>query len=72
LDSRKPTLAFAEVAHSEARFAMALEANPEHARRLIELAQRDIDDQWHYYEQMAAVEREVVCPNGETQPCTPT
>jgi pyruvate-ferredoxin/flavodoxin oxidoreductase len=72
LDSRKPTLAFAEVAHCEARFAMALEANPERAGRLMELAQRDIDDQWHFYEQMAAVEREVVCPNGETQRCTPT
>jgi pyruvate-ferredoxin/flavodoxin oxidoreductase len=59
LDSRKPTISFADVARDEARFAMALDANSEQGRRLIELAQRDIDDQWHYYEQMAGVEREV-------------
>jgi pyruvate-ferredoxin/flavodoxin oxidoreductase len=59
LDSRKPTISFADVARNEARFAMALDSNSEHGRRLVELAQRDIDDQWHYYEQMAGVEREV-------------
>ncbi len=32
----------------------------EHAEQLFELAQRDIDDQWHYYEQMAGVQRDIV------------
>jgi pyruvate-ferredoxin/flavodoxin oxidoreductase len=64
LDSRKPTTPFAEVAQAEARFAMAMEANPEHSQHLFDLAQKDIDDQWHYYEQMAAVERDVACHNG--------
>ena len=35
-------------------------SDPEHAEHLFELAQKDIDDQWHYYEQMAGVEREIV------------
>ncbi len=38
---------------------MLARTDPEHAEDLFELAQQDIDDQWHYYEQMAGVEREV-------------
>jgi pyruvate-ferredoxin/flavodoxin oxidoreductase len=57
LDSRKPTLPFADLVPLEARFAMAARSDPDNADRLIALAQQDIDDQWRYYEQMAAVER---------------
>nr|WP_261360672.1 pyruvate:ferredoxin (flavodoxin) oxidoreductase [Aeoliella straminimaris] len=60
LDSRKPTKPFKELAMSEARFAMLARTNPEHAEYLFNLAQGDIDDRWHYYEQMAGVEREVM------------
>ena len=42
----------------EARFAMLARSKPEHARHLMEMAQKDIDDTWHYYEQLAGVERE--------------
>ncbi|MGE3779543.1 MAG: pyruvate:ferredoxin (flavodoxin) oxidoreductase, partial [Pirellulaceae bacterium] len=59
LDSRKPTLPFKELAMQEARFAMLARTNPEQAERLFDLAQKDIDDQWHYYEQMAGVERTI-------------
>jgi pyruvate-ferredoxin/flavodoxin oxidoreductase len=59
LDSRKPTKPFKDLAVTEARFAMLARANPEHAEHLFALAQKDIDDQWHYYEQMAGVEREI-------------
>jgi pyruvate-ferredoxin/flavodoxin oxidoreductase len=59
LDSRKPTKPFKDLAMTEARFAMLARANPEHAEHLFALAQKDIDDQWHYYEQMAGVEREI-------------
>ncbi len=58
LDSHKPSLPFREVAMREARFAMLVRSNPEQASRLLKLAQRDIDDTWHYYEQLAGVERE--------------
>jgi pyruvate-ferredoxin/flavodoxin oxidoreductase len=71
LDSRKPTMKFADFAPLEARFAMAIRANPEHAERLIAQAQRDIDDQWHYYEQMAGVEREM-SEREELETCVPT
>ena len=59
LDSRKPKLRFRDFAMQEARFAMLTRSNPEHAEHLLRLAQQDIDDQWHYYEQMAGVERDI-------------
>ena len=72
LDSRKPTMPFADFAPLEARFAMTLRSNPEHAERLVGLAQKDIDDRWHYYEQMAGVERAIAAENGELPTCVPT
>lgn len=59
LDSRKPNMSFKELAASEARFAMLARTNPAAAEKLFEMAQRDIDDQWHYYEQLSGVQREV-------------
>jgi pyruvate-ferredoxin/flavodoxin oxidoreductase len=72
LDSRKPTMRFADLAAQEGRFAMAIRSNPEHAEELIALAQQDIDEQWHYYEQMAGVERDFAPMNEETLTCAPT
>jgi pyruvate-ferredoxin/flavodoxin oxidoreductase len=60
LDSRAPTVPFAEFAASEARFALLKRANPEHAQELLDRAQRDIDDRWHLYEQMVHIERTAV------------
>ncbi len=58
LDSHKPNLAFKDVALKEARFAMLARFQPERANQLLSLAQKDIDDTWHYYEQLAGVQRE--------------
>jgi pyruvate-ferredoxin/flavodoxin oxidoreductase len=44
----------------QARFAMLTRSHPQEAARLMGLAQRDIDERWHFYEQMAGVERSVV------------
>jgi pyruvate-ferredoxin/flavodoxin oxidoreductase len=59
LDSRKPTGSFKDFALKEARFAMLARANPERSERLMKLAQRDIEERWRFYEQMAGVERTV-------------
>ena len=59
LDSRKPTTAFKEFALKEGRYAMLARANPSQAERLLELAQKDINERWHFYEQMAGIERTV-------------
>jgi pyruvate-ferredoxin/flavodoxin oxidoreductase len=59
LDSRKPALALSEFALAEARFAMLERSDPERAHHLMALAQADVDERWHYYEQLAGVERSV-------------
>ena len=59
LDSRKPRISFEQFAMKEGRFAILARSDPQHSKRLFELAQRDIDDQWNYYEQMAGIERDI-------------
>ncbi len=59
LDSRAPTIPFKEFALKEARYAMLARANPEQAEQLLALAQRDVDERWRFYEQMAGIEREM-------------
>jgi pyruvate-ferredoxin/flavodoxin oxidoreductase len=56
LDSRKPTKRLEEFTSREARFAMLKHANPEGAAELMARAQRDVDEQWNAYEQMARME----------------
>ena len=48
---------------------MVARSDPQNAERLTALAQKDIDDQWHYYEQMAGVEREIQCNGKELGLC---
>jgi pyruvate-ferredoxin/flavodoxin oxidoreductase len=57
LDCRKPTIPFRQFAAKEARFSMLLRSDPVRADQLLNLAQIDINDRWHYYEQIANVER---------------
>jgi pyruvate-ferredoxin/flavodoxin oxidoreductase len=59
LDSRKPSMPLRDFARREGRFAMLERTHPDRARRLQKLAQADIDERWHYYEQLAGVERAV-------------
>jgi hypothetical protein len=42
----------------EARFAMLARARPADAAELAKLAQHDVDERWHVYEQMAEIEHE--------------
>ena len=72
LDSAKPRLAFQDFAAKEARFAMLARANPEHAARLMQQAQEDIDEQWRYYQQLAGVERSVSSPEPHPQTEVPS
>jgi pyruvate-ferredoxin/flavodoxin oxidoreductase len=59
LDSKKPRLRFADFAAKEARFAMLSRTSPDTAEELMAQAQRDIDEQWRVYEQMAGLQREM-------------
>jgi pyruvate-ferredoxin/flavodoxin oxidoreductase len=57
LDSRAPKIPFTEFAMQEARYAMLARTKPEEAERLFGLAQDDINNRWHLYEQLAEVDR---------------
>ena len=66
LDSRKPTVSFRDFAMKEGRFAMLARSQPERAKQLFDLAQREINERWRYYEQMTGIQREVVESNEGT------
>jgi pyruvate-ferredoxin/flavodoxin oxidoreductase len=57
LDSAKPTLPLVEFAAKEGRFAMLAHTDPERAEALISQAQKDVDERWRHYEQLAGVQR---------------
>jgi pyruvate-ferredoxin/flavodoxin oxidoreductase len=66
LDSRKPRIPFKDFAVQEARFASLQHSDPKASEELLRLAQRDIDEQWRLYEQMAGLERDL----GSTEAAT--
>jgi len=71
LDSRRPKVPLASFAEKEARFAMLARSKPDEAKALAEAAQRDVDERWHLYEQLAGVEHGVeheAEPGGEGAP----
>ena len=53
LDSKAPKIRFEDYAYMEARYKMLTKSNPEEAKRLITLAQQDVDKRWATYEEMA-------------------
>ena len=57
LDSAAPSIPFRDFAMEEARFAMLARSNPERSQHLLAMAQTEIDERWHYYEQLGSVER---------------
>ena len=59
LDSKKPTIPLREFHEQETRFAVLSRSDPQRAEHLQALAQADVDERWHYYEQLAGVERSV-------------
>ena len=53
LESRAPKIPFSDYAYKETRYNMLARSKPEEAKRLIDLAQGDVDSRWRFYEQMA-------------------
>jgi pyruvate-ferredoxin/flavodoxin oxidoreductase len=62
LDSKAPSAPVSEMLSTEGRYAVLRRSDPERAQKLAELAQRDVDERWRYYEQLAGVERIVAEP----------
>jgi pyruvate-ferredoxin/flavodoxin oxidoreductase len=53
LDSKAPKIRFEDYAYMEARYKMLTKSNPDEAKRLITLAQQDVDKRWETYEELA-------------------
>ncbi len=53
LDSKPPKIRFEQYAYLEARYKMLTRSNPEEAKRLMTLAQEDVDKRWEVYERLA-------------------
>ncbi|MCK4558559.1 MAG: pyruvate:ferredoxin (flavodoxin) oxidoreductase [Calditrichia bacterium] len=49
LDSKAPKIPFRNYAYNETRYKMLTKSHPEHAKKLIELAQEDVNEKWDYY-----------------------
>jgi pyruvate-ferredoxin/flavodoxin oxidoreductase len=63
LDSRAPSIPFADFARKEARFAMLFRTAPHRAKELLERSEADIAERWRYYEQLAGVSRAAPPPD---------
>jgi pyruvate-ferredoxin/flavodoxin oxidoreductase len=55
LDSKAPSISLKQYAYQEARYTMLARSNPEAARRLLRLAQDDVERQWRVYSGRAAM-----------------
>ncbi|HVN78705.1 MAG TPA: pyruvate:ferredoxin (flavodoxin) oxidoreductase [Terriglobia bacterium] len=56
LDYKKPKIKIEEYAYMETRYKMLTKSNPEAAKHLIDLAQKDADERWRLYEQLAGMD----------------
>ncbi|MEG4087649.1 pyruvate:ferredoxin (flavodoxin) oxidoreductase [Microcoleus sp. POL10_C6] len=54
LDSRSPKISVEQAMYSENRFLMLTRTKPEDAKRLVELAQADVNTRWQMYQYLAA------------------
>ncbi|MHB1067397.1 MAG: pyruvate:ferredoxin (flavodoxin) oxidoreductase [Candidatus Nanopelagicales bacterium] len=59
LDSKAPSIPLHDFLQHETRFAVLERSDPQRAEHLQALAQADVTERWHYYEQLAGVERTV-------------
>jgi pyruvate-ferredoxin/flavodoxin oxidoreductase len=67
LDSKKPTVRLHEFQENETRFAVLERSDPARSEHLQALAQADVDERWHYYEQLAGVERTIPVDEHEAE-----
>jgi pyruvate-ferredoxin/flavodoxin oxidoreductase len=55
LDSHAPKIPFQEYAYRENRFKMLTKSNPKEAKRLLKLAQQEVNNRWRIYEYIASM-----------------
>jgi len=55
IDSKEPTVSFADYAYNETRYRMLLQSDEQRAEALMKLAEKDVKGRWELYRQMAAM-----------------
>ncbi len=70
LDSKPPKIKFEEYAYMETRFRMLTKSHPEEAKRLMQLAQEDVEARWKALEELAK-EPVAVAPKPAGKPVQP-
>jgi pyruvate-ferredoxin/flavodoxin oxidoreductase len=53
LDSKPPKIPLKDYAYMETRYKMLTKSHPDDAKKLIELAQEDVNLRWKIYEELA-------------------
>jgi pyruvate-ferredoxin/flavodoxin oxidoreductase len=53
IDSTRGKIALKDYIYNETRYSSLTKTNPEHAARLLELAEKDVDQRWALYEMMS-------------------
>jgi pyruvate-ferredoxin/flavodoxin oxidoreductase len=53
LDSKAPAAALKDFIYNETRYTMLVKSNPEEAKKLLTLAQQDVNEHWKLYDYMA-------------------
>jgi pyruvate-ferredoxin/flavodoxin oxidoreductase len=53
IDSKAPSIPLEEYVYNETRYKMLTQSKPEAAKRLLELAQKDVNERWRLYEHWA-------------------
>jgi pyruvate-ferredoxin/flavodoxin oxidoreductase len=65
LDSRPPAIPLEKYAYNETRYTMLVHAQPEAAKRALQLAQEDVRARWELYEKWAAAPAAVAGKEGK-------
>jgi pyruvate-ferredoxin/flavodoxin oxidoreductase len=59
LDSKAPKIPLRNYAYNETRYKMLTKTHPDAAKKLIELAQEDVNEKWAYYAGLAKTEESI-------------
>ncbi len=67
LDSRAPKIALEQYLYRENRFKMLTKSHPQEAKRMLQEAQEDVFNRWHFYEYFASRKPEPANGNGDKE-----
>ena len=56
LESKAPSIKFQDYAYNETRYRMLTKSHPEAAKKLLKLAQQDVNEKWQLYSGMASLD----------------